>query len=64
MDFFAQQDQARRNARLLVALFIVAMAVIIGLVFFLVSGFFYYQGTGVSGLAFSDYLSLERLAVP
>lgn len=67
MDFFAQQDQARRNTRLLVALFVLATLVIIGLVFLVISCFLYYQDTsithGTSGLVFVDYLSFDRLAV-
>lgn len=43
MDFFAQQDRARRNTRLLVVLFILAVVALIFLVNALVTAFFWFS---------------------
>jgi len=57
VDFFAEQDRARRNLRRLVVLFTLAVLILIGLVNALVTGFFwivedhnlYVGGTGLQG---------------
>ena len=68
MDFFARQDLARRNTRLLVILFSLAVVALILLANLLLGGFFWlsqdgvgYSGSGgeLGGLA--DQLSWERL---
>jgi hypothetical protein len=59
MDFFAQQDLARRNTRLLVALFLLAVLLLVALTNVLVAAFLFfsadyniYSGSreGVAGL--------------
>lgn len=67
MDFFARQDLARRNTRLLVILFSLAVVALIVLANLLLGGFFWLsedgrgypaQSGGLDGLA--DHLSWER----
>jgi Zn-dependent protease with chaperone function len=67
MDFFAQQDLARRNTRLLVVFFLLAVAVLIVLTNVLVAGFLFLSGdyniysgnrTGMSG--FLNYFNWTR----
>lgn len=66
MDFFAQQDRARRNTRLLLALFVIAVVVLVLLVNALITAFLwlsrdynvYSGGSGLEG--FLALLSWER----
>lgn len=67
MDFFARQDLARRNTRLLVILFSLAVAALIVLANLLLGGFFWlsddgrgYSGSGGGLGGLTDQLSWER----
>ncbi|MCB1843211.1 MAG: M48 family metallopeptidase, partial [Halioglobus sp.] len=67
MDFFAQQDVARRNTRMLVLLFVVAVLLLILLTNALVAGFLYinqdynlYGGSHASPGGFLTFFSWER----
>ena len=63
MDFFARQDLARRNTRLLVILFSLAVAALIVLTNILVAGFLWVNADGRGGLpGMIDQLSWERFA--
>jgi Zn-dependent protease with chaperone function len=52
MDFYAEQDNARRNTRLLVILFLVAVAILIFLSNILIAMLLYFAG--IMGLPFAD----------
>jgi Zn-dependent protease with chaperone function len=67
VDFFAQQDQARRNTRLLIALFSAAVLVLIVLTNILVAGYFYIgedfnivSGSRSGAQGFASYFSWQR----
>ncbi|KZX51267.1 peptidase M48 [Halioglobus sp. HI00S01] len=66
MDFFQQQDIARRNSRLLVTLFVAAVFLLVLLTNLLVSGFLYFSQdynvySGSSGVqSFMAFFSWER----
>lgn len=67
MDFFAQQDIARRNTRLLAVLFIVSVFLLIVLTNAAIAGFLYfgqdyniYSGSRAGAAGFLSYFSLER----
>ena len=63
MDFFARQDLARRNTRLLVILFSLAVAALIVLTNILVAGFLWVNADGRGGVpGMIDQLSWERFA--
>lgn len=68
MDFFAQQDLARRNTRLLLMLFVAALLLIVCLVFVVVTAALYYseagyadQGMTLAGLL--SYLDWQRFSM-
>ena len=70
MDFFAQQDRARRNTRLLVVLFLLAVALLIFLANALVTGALWiasdynlYTGSQRGLASYLDMLSWERFGV-
>lgn len=70
MDFFAQQDRARRNTRLLVVLFLLAVALLIFLANALVTGALWiashynlYTGSQRGLAGYLDMLSWERFGV-
>ena len=70
MDFFAQQDRARRNTRLLVVLFLLAVALLIFLANALVTGALWissdynlYSGSQRGFAGYLDMLSWERFGV-
>ncbi len=65
MDFFQQQDTARRNTRLLVVLFSIAVALLIILTNAVVSAFLHFNEdynlyNGMQGQGFWSYFSWER----
>lgn len=67
MDFFAQQDIARRNTRLLAVLFILSVFLLIVLTNAAIAGFLYfgqdyniYSGSSGSAAGFLSYFSVER----
>jgi Zn-dependent protease with chaperone function len=70
VDFFAQQDRARRNTRLLVALFMLAVLLLILLTNLLLAGFLWfaedynlYGGARRDFMGFLRQISLERFAI-